>query len=142
MEGDNKPKTEDANLTIELVKLLSSDRKAKAFQWFFKEFVPKNITDYTEYSRLYPMGSEEFGYFEEIQSFFELAGALIKHGVLNENLFFDVAPPTKFFWEHLKPIVYGLRSEMNEQRIGENFELLYEREKKWEDAHPPKTKLA
>ncbi|HKW05434.1 MAG TPA: hypothetical protein VJN71_09060 [Nitrososphaerales archaeon] len=45
------------------------------------------------------------------------------------------------FWEPLKSIVYGERAEMKEPRIAENFELLYERHKKWLETHPPKIKM-
>jgi hypothetical protein len=141
MERENKPTSEDAHLLIELVKLSTTDRSVKAYRWFFTEFVPKKITDYVEYRRQYPMGSEESGHIGEIMGWYELAGALVENGLLNENLLFDAAPPPKFFWEALKPIIYGERAEMKEPRIGENFELLYERSKKWEKTHPPKINL-
>ncbi len=141
MESKNKPTVEDARLLMDLVKLSSTDRQVKAAQWFFKEFLPKKFTDYLEFRRQYPMGSEEAGYVGEIMSWYELAGAMVEHGLLNEDLLFDIAAPPRFFWEPLKVVIYGQRAEMKEPRIGENFELLYERAKKWEKNHPPKIKL-
>jgi hypothetical protein len=126
---------------MDLVKLGSTERSVKAFQWFFKEFLPKKFTDYVEYRRQYPMGSEESGYLGEIMGWYELAGALVEHGLLNEDLLFDVSAPPKMFWEPLKVVIYGERAEMKEPRIGENFELLYERWTKWEKTHPPKIRL-
>ncbi len=141
MESKDKPTAEDARLVIELVKLGSTERSIKATQWFFREFLPKKITDYAEYRRQYPMSSEESGHVGEILGWFELAGAMVENGLLNENLLFDVSPPPGFFWEPLKVIIYGERAEMKEPRVGENFELLYERHKKWQKTHPPKIKL-
>lgn len=62
-------------------------------------------------------------------------------GLLNEDLFFDISAPVKFFWEPLKPIVYGQRGEFKEPKLLENFELLYERQRKWEKSHPPRVRL-
>ncbi len=141
MSTTNKPTTEDAHLLMELMKLGNTERSVKAYQWFFKEFLPKNFTDYVEYRRLYPMASEEAGYVGDILGWFELAGAMVEHGLINEDLFFDVSAPPRLFWEPLRAIVYGERAEMKEPRIGENFELLYERHKRWQTTHPPKIKL-
>jgi hypothetical protein len=66
---------------------------------------------------------------------------LVEHGLLNEDLLFDVGAPPGMFWDPLKVIIYGQRAEMKDPRIGENFELLYERSKRWEKAHPSKIKL-
>jgi hypothetical protein len=136
----SKPTAEDAKLVLELMKLFSEERQAKAMEWYGTEFEPKKITDYVEFVRLYPRGSEGSMNVGRIMGVFELAGGFIENGVLNEDLFFDICPPPKFFWESLKPIIYGLRGEMKEPRIGENFELLYERHKNWAKNHPPKIK--
>lgn len=138
--GD-KPTAEDARIVMELWKLGGTDRSVKASRWFFNEFVPKKINDYVEYRRLYPMGSEEGGHVGEIFGWFELVGGLVEHGLVNEDLLFDVIPPIRMFWEPLKPVIYGERAEMKEPRIGENFELLYERHKRWLESHPPKIKM-
>ncbi len=136
----SKPTVEDAKLVLEIMKEFSGERRAKAMEWFMNELVPKKITDYVEYNRLYPHGSEGRMNIGEIMGIFEIAGGLIENGVLNEDLFFDIAPPPRFFWETLKPIIYGIRGEMKEPRIGENFELLYERHENWLKNHPPKIK--
>lgn len=137
----SKPTAEDARIMIELANMSSDERKRKAFEWFFNDFAPKKIKDPVEFKRLYPRGSEESRHVGEIMGYFELAGALIENGVLNEDLFFDISPPPQWFWLALQPLIYGMRAEMNEQRLGENFELLYERHEKWLKNHPPKIKL-
>lgn len=138
MEGN--PTTEDAKLLIELLKLSMTEERRKAFEWFMMEFSKKELKDYVEFKRLYPDGSDGQRYVGNIMGWFELVGALVEHGVLNEDLFFDVSAPPRFFWEPLKPIIYGTRGEMKEPRIGENFELLYERYMRWLTGHPPKIK--
>jgi hypothetical protein len=136
-----RPSTEDAKLLLELIKLNMSDERRKAYEWFFMEFAPKKVTDYVEYKRLYPHGSDGARYVGEIMGWHELVGGLVEHGQLSEDLLFDVAAPVRFFWDPLRPIVYGSRGEMKEPRIGENFELLAERYEKWIKNHPPKIKL-
>ncbi len=136
-----KPTAEDARLVMELSKMMTTEPGIKAWSWFFKEFVPKKITDYVEYRREYPMGSDGANSIAIIESYFELSSALIQHGLLNEELFFDVSVPVNFFWEPLKPIVYGERAEFKEPRLCENFELLNERQQKWAKSNPPNIRL-
>jgi hypothetical protein len=136
-----KSTIEDARLLVELEKICMTEPAMKAISWFFKEFVPKKITNYTEYKRQYPMGSDGSMAIATISSFYELSSTLIQHGLLNEDLFFDAFPPVNLFWESVKPIAYGEREEFKNPRLYENMELLNEREKKWEKSHPAKVRL-
>ncbi len=136
-----KATAEDAHLVMELSKMMMTEPSIKAWNWFFKEFVPKKITDYVEYRRQYPIGSDGANAIAIIESYFQLSSVLIQHGLLNEDLFFDASVPVNLFWEEMKPIIYGERAEFKEPRLCENFELLYERHKKWVKSHPPKIPL-
>ncbi len=132
-----KPNIEDAQILLELEHLRQAEPSQKANKWFWSEFKPKKIASYSEFREAYPEGSEGDRHAQEIGNLFELCGVLVNNGLLSEALFFDryfVKP----FWEPLKPIVEGQRDEIEEPRLAENFELLYEKEKEWHNTHPPK----
>jgi hypothetical protein len=130
---------EDAHLLLRLRQLGQTERLQRASDWFWTEFRSKKIKDYEEYRKLYPEGSEADRNLWLIGSYWETAGVLVDHGLLHEDLFFDTFL-VKLVWEPLKPIVYGQRRELQEPRLAENFELLYEREQAWQAKHPPKVR--
>jgi len=65
-----------------------------------------------------------------ILSQFEIAGALISHGLLNENLYFDVSG-MQFLWPRFEKIIPGWRKDAGEA-LWENAVWLAERQKKWQ----------
>lgn len=97
-------------------------------------------SDYAEFKSKYPPGSEGYGHFESVCQFCELAGVMVKHNLINQDLFFDVFI-LGLYWEKVKSIVYGMRAEFNEPYLFENFEFLYEIEQKWKKKHPPRKRL-
>jgi hypothetical protein len=135
--SEKPPTLEDARLLIELEHLRLTEPLQKANKWFWGEFRPKKIMTYSEFKKEYPEGSDGDRNLGEIGRFFELAGVLVNNGILNEGLFFD-RYLIKESWEAIKPIAEGMRDEMGEPRLVENFELLYEKENQWKKTHPPK----
>jgi hypothetical protein len=87
---------------------------------------------------VYPPGSDGSKHYNTFLTFWEMAGVIVNNGLLHDDLFFGrflVGP----YWEAFKPMIYVARKETQEPRLSENFELLYEKEKKWHAKHPPKT---
>lgn len=125
----------DIEVLFRHAELYNTGYDFSAAEWFWGQFHEKTIEEFTS---KYSHGSREYQYFERFTSRFELAGLLIEGGFLSADLFFDRYGPLQAEWEKSKPIVYGLRKKWNEPRHRENFELLAERGKKWQDKHPPK----
>jgi hypothetical protein len=126
MVAYKKPTVRDAEILIKLLRMGNSPDMRPAMTWFDKEFKAKS---YAEFKRKYPDGSPGSGYFGEIMTQLELAGVLVSHGLLNENLFFDMSG-IGFMWERVGPIVAGMRKEMSPV-LYENAVWLAERQKKW-----------
>jgi len=91
-----------------------------------KEFSAK---DYQEFKSKYPMGSEAYAHFGRVLGSLELAGVLISHGLLNENLYFD-ASGIEFMWKQLEKIIPGWQKEAG-PALWENAVWLAERQKQW-----------
>ncbi len=122
---------------IQLEKLRLTDTMSKAIKWHWSEFFLKKISSYSEFREQYPLGSDGDQNLHKIGEFFELSGALVDYGCIGGELYFGrfaVSP----YWEPMKPITEGQREEMNEPRVSENFELLYEMEQAWKKKSPPK----
>jgi len=59
----------------------------------------------------------------------------VNNGLLNEGLVFDMFLVP---WKKAEPIAQGIRKEMKEPRLYENFEVLAKKQADWEKKHPPK----
>jgi hypothetical protein len=70
----------------------------------------------------------ERAYFIAVCGFFELSGVLVSHGLIDQNLYFDMFNPTPF-WNKAKPIVEGMRTRR--PHIYENFESLNNKRLSW-----------
>jgi hypothetical protein len=122
-----KPTKEDANIMLQLEMLLLMEPNYRAMYWFWRVFHPQNLTTAEEIRKTYPPTSEGQRHLDRIAAFWEAAGALVKNGLLSEQLFFDrflVRP----YWDALKPGVFLDRKETKEPTLSENFEWLAVRE--------------
>lgn len=115
-----KPTYRDAKLMIKLAefKVTSGTDEAKNWVWS-DEF----ITDYAEFTMRYPAGSEGHLKAHTICGYFETVGTIYKHGLLNEDLLFDWLA-VSLVWDRIKGFVLGLRQEVGEPRLYENFEAM------------------
>ncbi len=121
-----KATAQDAEIFLKLMDTLDTPQMEQSMRWFVKEFSAK---DYRDFKSKYPMGSEEYGHVGRVLSSFELAGALISHGLLNENLYFD-ASGIEFMWKRLEKLIPGWQKE-DGAALWENAVWLAERQKQW-----------
>lgn len=124
----------DAKILLELAKLRMWDKVEEAFTWMYTQF---HVDDYAKFKERYPRGSPERRKFTTVCNFFELCGALVLRGYLNEDLFFDMGFGLDMMWLKVKPIMKDFRAETS-ARMYENFELLYRRHEEWLKKNPPK----
>ena len=122
-----RPTTEDAHLMLEMFRGFDTPENNAAMKWFMKEF---SARDYEEFKKKYPMESEGMGYLSRVLGQFEVAGVLISHGLLNENLYFDMSG-IGFVWPRLEKVIPGWQKEAG-PALWENAVWLAERHKKWQ----------
>ncbi len=128
-----KPTKEDAELLLRFFGIMRGDEELKrAWRWFWHEF---DVKSYEEFKEKYPKGSEGEMNFDVYAGYFEVLGTLVNNGVLSEDLVFDMF---LIPWKKAAPIAQGIRKEMKEPRLYENFEVLAKKQSEWDKKHPPK----
>ncbi len=118
---------QDADLLLKLNEFQQSERVFNGWAFSQFEFNAKNWDDFV---KKYPPGSKGFDSFYSVGHFLELAGVLVKHKLLSEDLFFD----TFWFepiWKNFEPVILSMRKKMKEPSLEENFEYLYNRLQEW-----------
>lgn len=116
----------DAEILLSLYQTFNTPQMRESMNWFAKDFSAK---DFKEFKTKYPMHSAGAEHVSRILTEYEVAGALVSHGLLNENLYFDVSG-IGFAWEKLGPIIAGWQKEAGPQ-LWENAVWLAARHKKW-----------
>jgi len=122
-----KATAQDAEILLKYLNAMNTPQMADSMKWLTSEFSAKN---YKEFTTKYPMGSDGLGHVSRVLGSFELAGVLVSHGVLNENLYFDISP-IGFMWETFEKIIPGWQKEAG-PALWENAVWLAARHKKWE----------
>jgi hypothetical protein len=104
-----------------------SERIFSGWQFAQQEF---KAGSWKEFSAKYPRGSEGSNHFYSVGHFLETCGVLLKHGLLNEDLFFECFwfEP---IWKNFEPVIKSMRQEFQEPSLEENFEFLYNRYVGW-----------
>ncbi|MGA2666084.1 MAG: hypothetical protein ABSF83_14180 [Nitrososphaerales archaeon] len=117
---------QDAKLLLGFIQTFDTHDMKEAMNWFHEEFA---ADDYKEFKSKYPKGSPGLRHIGAMLSKYEVAGALVSQGLLNEDLYFDVSE-IGFVWEKLGKIVSGWQKDASPQ-LWENAVWLAERQKKW-----------
>ena len=120
-----KASHQDALVMLQFAQWGSTMGIQDAMNWLWSD---EFETEYAKFKEKYPPGSEGYANATKICGWYETLGTLHKHGLFNEQLLYDwmfVKGP----WERIKGFALGLREEIGNPRIYENFELLAENQK-------------
>ena len=77
-------KQEEAGLILKLYELRREDTMRKARDWYFREFNPQSMADFTN-----AMFGEHSGHFRMVASYWDMAAALVNNGAIGLELFND-----------------------------------------------------
>jgi hypothetical protein len=119
----SNPETDNTDTLLKLYQTYDNHRNA--ILWFLEVL---DASDYKEYLEKYSGASMERSHFIAVCGFFELSGVLLNHGLIDQELYFEMFNPTPF-WNKAKPIVEGMRTKR--PHIYENFELLNNKRLRW-----------
>jgi hypothetical protein len=75
-------KQEEAGLILKLYELRREDTMRKARDWYFREFNPQSIADFTD-----AMFGEHSGHLRMVVSYWDMAAALVNEGAIGLDLF-------------------------------------------------------
>ena len=124
----NKRKNSERNSTDTLLKLYQIyDDHRNARLWFLDGL---DASNYNEYKEKYSGASMERSHFIAVCGFLELSGVLVNHGLIDQNLYFEIFNPTPF-WNKAKPIIEGMRNGKSDSHYYENFESLNSKRLNW-----------
>ena len=99
----------DAQLMVELFRILHSPEMMEDWAWFTTEF---NVKTWATLRKKYPPGSEEDMRLRRLLDFWEMVGAFVSHKVLNEALLFDTTRDPIELWARVEPWLKTARKEL------------------------------
>ncbi|MFQ5695457.1 MAG: DUF4760 domain-containing protein [Terriglobia bacterium] len=126
---------EQAQLQLQLYELRREAKLRQAREWLFANFYAETPE---EIERVAPMGSEENAYLRMVVSYWEQACALLNHGALHEELFFEINGEFYGIWERLKPILPIMRERYQNPHMFEHLEKAAQRYEAWMNQRAPK----
>ena len=98
----NTPTYEQANLHLQLIEQRREAKLRQARDWFFKNYYPETME---EAMRLAPPMSENGALVMMVFGYWDQACALLNHGLVHEDLFFETTGEFFGVWERVRPII-------------------------------------
>lgn len=124
-----------ADLVVRLYELRLREPYLSAARWFDDSF---EASSWTELRGRYPRGSREYYSLQLVLEHWELVGALLTAGQIDEGLLFDATGEHLSVWEKVQPWLEDARAELGSPQLFENVQLLVERHARWQRSQPPK----
>ena len=131
-----QPTYDDANLLLRLYELRREDGLRQARHWFLFEFTPG---PWSEVREGFFTGEAQDNYLRMVVSYWDMACALVKQGVLNKDLFYTTNGEHLTVWNKTKPWVAGVREEFKNPFMLRNLEEIAEDTMQWRTRQIDKT---
>ncbi len=129
-----KPTYEQAQLQLQLFDQRREARLRQARDWYFKNYTPEN---FEEAMRIAPPGSESGTFLMMVLSYWDQASAMLNHGLLHEDLYFETTGEFWGVWERMRPTIEEGRKRFGNRQFLANLEQAATRFEKWMDARSP-----
>ncbi len=124
-----KPTAAQAELLLRVYDLRREARLRAGRDWFANNFAPKTMA---EMQHLIPPGSDENAYLRMVVTYWETVCALLNHGLLHEDLFFETSGEQYMVWVRLEPIVGDMRKMFSRYAFSHLEAAAKKYEKFWE----------
>lgn len=98
-------KQEEAALILKLYELRREDTMRKARDWYFRDFQPQSIADFTE-----AMFGEHSGHLRMVVSYWDMAAALVNDGAISLDLFTDTNGEHIGVFSKIEPLLGEIRT--------------------------------
>jgi hypothetical protein len=129
----SKPTAADAELMLRLYEIRRDPELRKARQWMLSEF---KATSWDEVAAIYLTGSEADRWYRMVTSYWEMVGAMVNRGVLNQELYFDSTGEHIVVWNKVKAVVPGAREKIRPTYLW-NLEQIARRHLAWREQTAP-----
>jgi hypothetical protein len=111
-------KQDEAGLILKLYDLRREETMRKARDWYFRDFHPQTIADFTD-----TMFGEHSGHLRMVVSYWDMAAALVHEGAISLELFTSTNGEHIGVFSKIEPILTGIR-EAYSPRFAANLEKL------------------
>jgi hypothetical protein len=111
-------KQDEAGLILKLYDLRREETMRKARDWYFRDFHPQSLADFTE-----AMFSEHSGHLRMVVSYWDMAAALVNEGAISLELFTSTNGEHIGVFSKLEPLLKEIR-EAYAPRFAANLEKL------------------
>ena len=125
---------EQAQLLLQVYDLRREARLRQARDWFQQNYKAKT---FEEAMSIAPFGSEQGTFVGMVFGYWEQACALLNHGLLHEDLFFETSGEFFNVWEALKPVVPEFREKFVDAKLLANLEKAAQRYEEWYERRSP-----
>jgi len=123
-----QPTYDDANLLLHLYEIRREDKIRQARHWFLFEF---QTGAWSDIRQQFFTGAEQDNYLRMVVSYWDMACALVKQGILNKDLFYTTNGEYLIVWEKTQPWVEGLREELKNPLMLRNLQEVAQDTMEW-----------
>ncbi len=103
-------KQEEGGLILKLYELRREDTMRKARDWYFRDFNPDSLADFSA-----AMFSEHSGHLRMVVSYWDMAAALVNNGAISLELFNDSNGEHIGIFSKIEPLLGEIRSSYGPQ---------------------------
>lgn len=111
-------KQEEAGLILKLYELRREETMRKARDWYFREFNPQSVADFTS-----AMFGEHSGHLRMVLTYWDMAAALVNSGAISLDLFVETNMEQMGVFSKVEPILGEIRGTYG-PRFAANLEKL------------------
>jgi hypothetical protein len=131
---EKKATHEQAQLQLQLYDLRREAKLRQARDWFAQNYF---VDSFEDSQRIAGFGTQEGAYLMMILGYWDQACALLNHGLLHEQLFFETSGEFFGVWDRVRPIVPKARELFRQKLFLANLEKAAERYQKWVEKASP-----
>ena len=128
------PDDRDAELMLRLYELRREEKLRLARDWVLREFHADSLEDL---NKRFPAGSKENDYFRMAISYWDMAGSIVNHGLINEQFFFENNTEFWIIWSKVSHLAPERRAANKNPFVWQNLETLATKYEKWMEKRAP-----
>jgi hypothetical protein len=131
---ESKPTHEQAQLQIQLFDLRREAKLRQARDWYFKNYFVENWDDSM---KIAAPGTEGGTYVMMVISYWDQVCAMLNHGLLHEDLFFETSGEFFGVWDRIQPAIAEGRQRWANPQFMANLEKAARKYEAWSEKHAP-----
>jgi hypothetical protein len=122
---------EQAEMLLRMYELRREPRLRQAREWFIRDFHPHSVQDRAS------LTPEQDASLRMVTSYWETVAAIVRRGLIDEDLFYETTAEFWIVWDRLKPIADQVREFIKDPHTWENLEKLSVRYEIWRERRAP-----